>query len=98
MTEFITGAHESDTHQKALRINLDPRWYGTIAEIGAGQEGHKRGDENCFFAFADTVVARSFRGGNECHGWRGVKLQAQPHDEPSQIVTHVRMLDVEELS
>src|SRR5207244_11928731 len=36
MTEFI--AHQSDTNQKALRINLDPRWYGTIAEIGAGQE------------------------------------------------------------
>jgi hypothetical protein len=57
--------------------------------------GHTRGDENCFFAFADTVVARSFRGGNECHGWMGVKFQAQPHDEPSQIVMHVRMLDVE---
>src|ERR1700710_2009956 len=28
----------SDTLQKALRVNLDPRWYGTIAEIGAGQE------------------------------------------------------------
>src|ERR1700754_3980902 len=27
-----------DTHQKALRVNLDPRWYGTFAEIGAGQE------------------------------------------------------------
>lgn len=27
-----------DTHQKALKINLDPRLYGTIAEIGAGQE------------------------------------------------------------
>ena len=38
MTELIVGAHESDTHQKALRINLDPRWYGTVAEIGAGQE------------------------------------------------------------
>src|SRR5437762_11622732 len=36
MTELI--ANQSDTHQKALRINLDPRWYGTIAEIGAGQE------------------------------------------------------------
>src|SRR5207237_8177904 len=36
MTEL--NAHQSDTHQKALRINLDPRWYGTIAEIGAGQE------------------------------------------------------------
>ena len=38
MTELMVGAHESDTHQKALRINLDPRWYGTVAEIGAGQE------------------------------------------------------------
>jgi len=27
-----------DTHQKALSINLDARKYGTIAEIGAGQE------------------------------------------------------------
>ncbi len=153
MSELVIGAHESDTHQKALRINLDPRWYGTVAEIGAGQEvvrwffrvggaagtiaksisaydmavsdavygkadryvsagrlqgmldkefqlnverlDDERGDENCFFAFADTVVARSFRGGNECHGWMGVKFQAQPRDEPSQIVMHVRMLDVE---
>jgi len=153
MTELIGGAHESDTHQKALRINLDPRWYGTIAEIGAGQEvvrwffrvggaagtvaksisaydmavsdavygkvdryvsagrlqgmldkefqlnvdrlGDERGDSTSFFAFADTVVARSYRGGNECHGWMGVKFQAQARDEPSQIVMHVRMLDLE---
>src|SRR5437867_13384225 len=27
-----------DTNQKALRINLDARRYGTFAEIGAGQE------------------------------------------------------------
>ena len=26
------------THQKALKINLDPMWYGSFAEIGAGQE------------------------------------------------------------
>jgi hypothetical protein len=26
------------THQKALKINLDPVFYGTFAEIGAGQE------------------------------------------------------------
>jgi hypothetical protein len=28
----------TDTHQKALQINLDPSIYGTFAEIGAGQE------------------------------------------------------------
>ena len=27
-----------DTHHKALDINLDKAQYGTIAEIGAGQE------------------------------------------------------------
>jgi hypothetical protein len=143
----------ADTHQKALRINLDPRWYGTIAEIGAGQEvarwffrvggaagtiaksisaydmavsdtiygevdryvsagrlqamldhehqlnlerlTDKRGDTTSFFAFANTVVARSYQGNNECHGWMGLKFQAHPRDEPSQIVLHVRMLDVE---
>jgi hypothetical protein len=142
-----------DTHQKALRINLDPRWYGTVAEIGAGQEvarwffrvggaagtiaksisaydmavsdavygksdryvsmgrlqamldreydlnverlDDSRGDSASFFAFADTVVARSYSGGNECHGWMGVKFQAHPRDEASQIILHVRMLDVE---
>ena len=35
MEHIAPGA---DTLQKALRINLDPRWYGTVAEIGAGQE------------------------------------------------------------
>jgi hypothetical protein len=153
MSELMVGAASADTHQKTLRINLDPRWYGTIAEIGAGQEvvrwffrvggaagtvaksisaydmavsdavygkadryvsasrlqgmldkefqlnvdrlGDERGDTTTFFAFADTVVARSYRGNNECHGWMGVKFQAQPHDEPSQIVMHVRMLDLE---
>ena len=143
----------ADTHQKALKINLDPRWYGTVAEIGAGQEvarwffrvggaagtiaksisaydmavsdaiygevdryvsagrlqamlnheyglnlerlSDKRGDTTSFFAFANTVVARSYLGNNECHGWMGLKFQAHPRDEPSQIVLHVRMLDVE---
>ena len=143
----------ADTLQKALRINLDPRWYGTIAEIGAGQEvarwffraggaagtvaktisaydmavsdavygksdryvsmgrlqamldhefqlnierlDDQRGDDNAFFAFADTVVARSYQGGNECHGWMGVKFQSHQHDEASQIILHVRMLDAE---
>ncbi len=144
---------ELDTHSKALKINLDPRWYGTMAEIGAGQEvvrwffrvgaaagtvaksisaydmivsdaiygggdryvsrsrlqamldrefslnverlSEKRGDTTAFFAFADTVVARSFKGGNECHGWMGIKFQSRPRDEPSQILIHVRMLDTE---
>jgi hypothetical protein len=37
-----------------------------------------RCDNTAFFAFADTVAARSFRGTNECNGWMGVKYQAHP--------------------
>ena len=142
-----------DTHSKALKINLDPRWYGTFAEIGAGQEvvrwffrvggaagtvaksvsaydmnvsdaiygradryvsrgrlqamldhefeldierlGPERGESTSFFAFADTVVARSYRGTPECHGWMGIKFQSRVNDQPSQVVMHVRMLDEE---
>ena len=142
-----------DTHHKALEVNLDPRRYGTFAEIGAGQEvvrwffrvgagagtiaksisaydmkvsdaiygrasryvcrerleamldyEHKlnldrlrevRGDTTAFFAFADTVSARNFQGTNACHGWMGIKFQAHPRDEDSQIIIHVRMLDNE---
>ena len=54
-----------------------------------------RGDSTSFFAFADTVSARNFKGTNECHGWMGVKYQAHPRDEDSQITIHVCMLDNE---
>ena len=139
------------TRDKALKLNLDHRRYGTFAEIGAGQEvarwffrvggaagtiaksisaydmqvsdaiygkakryvcrerleamleyeqklnlerlTEKRGDSTAFFTFADTVSARNYKGTNECHGWMGVRFQAHPGDEDSQIVIHVRMWD-----
>ncbi len=54
-----------------------------------------RGDTTTFFTFADTVSARNFKGTNDCHGWMGIKFQAHPQDEDSQIIIHVRMLDDE---
>jgi hypothetical protein len=54
-----------------------------------------RGDQTAFFAFADTVSARNFKGTNECHGWMGVRFQSHPRDQDSQIILHVRMLDSE---
>src|SRR5215471_19323396 len=138
-----------DTNQKALRINLDARRYGTFAEIGAGQEvarwffrvggaagtvaktisaydmavsdaiygptdryvsrrrlkamldyeydlllerlDDKRGSTTAFFAFANTVTTRKEEG----HGWMGIKFQAEPGADSSEIYIHVRMLDKE---
>src|SRR3569833_271646 len=55
----------------------------------------QRGEHTEFFVFADTVRARSFQGTNECHGWKGVRIQTAPHAAPDQILIHVRMLDRE---
>lgn len=52
-----------------------------------------RGDGTAFFAFADTVSARNYHGTNDCHGWMGIRFQAHPRDQDSQIIIHVRMLD-----
>ncbi|MDA7920491.1 hypothetical protein N9B73_01945 [Verrucomicrobiales bacterium] len=52
-----------------------------------------RGDTTAFFSFADTVSARNYHGTSECHGWLGIRFQANPKDECSEILIHVRMLD-----
>lgn len=52
-----------------------------------------RGKETCFFAFADTVAAKSFKYHSECHGWMGLRFQHEPGADFSQVVLHVRMLD-----
>lgn len=138
---------------KALRINLDEKKYGTIAEIGAGQEvarqffaagaaagtiaktisaydmtfsdsiygvqhggryvskervkamldkefelvlervGESRSRATRYFAYANTVAAKSFNRDNECHAWCGIKIQMYPGAEPSEIVAHIRMRD-----
>ena len=138
-----------DPHQKALAINLDRSKYGTIAEIGAGQEtarwffrvggaagsiakamsaydmtfsdaiygptpryvsrerlramleheyglllerlNDSRGERSEFFAFANTVAARSYTHKTDGHGWLGIRFQTRPHEAPSQIDLHVSM-------
>ena len=52
-----------------------------------------RGDRTAFFVFADTVATSNHQGTNEAHGWLGLRFQADPMGEPSEIVLHVRMWD-----
>src|SRR5215471_12332716 len=54
-----------------------------------------RGPEVRFFAFADTVATRSFKGDNEQHGWVGLRFQATSRAAPSDILLHVALRDRE---
>lgn len=142
-----------DTSQKAFQLNLDNAVYGTLVEIGAGQEvarwffrvggasgsiaktmsaydmqfsdaiygsaeryvsrqrlttmlshefnllierlDQKRGESSRFFAFANTVAAKSFRRRSGAHGWMGVQFQHEPRAKPSRVIIHARLLDPE---
>ncbi len=64
-------------------------------QLNIDRLGEARGDTTAFFTFGNTVAAQSFKGNVECHGWMGVKFQAHPRDQDSQIILHVRMLDRE---
>jgi len=57
--------------------------------------GQSRGDRSTFFAFADTVATRG--RGEPGNGWLGIRLQTQPHGEPSEIIIHVVMQDLESM-
>ena len=46
-----------------------------------------------FFAFADTVATRSFQKSGHGRGWLGLRFQARPHEEPSQIIVHAHLFD-----
>ena len=142
---------QRDAHSKALALNLAHDIYGTLAEIGAGQEVARwfycvggasgtvaktmsaydkevsddiygagtryvskerlgamldweyrlllqrlnaaRGEHTRFFAFANTVAARNYHGTNEQHGWLGIRFQAEPQSEPSEVLLHINLAD-----
>ena len=52
-----------------------------------------RGDRTRFFVFADTAAARSYKGGNECHVWMGLRFQHAIRSATSDVLLHVRLLD-----
>jgi hypothetical protein len=90
VSDAVYGKSQRYVSMGRLQAMLDHEYQLNLERLD-----EHRGDDNAFFAFADTVVARSYEGGNECHGWMGVKFQSHQHDEPSQIIVHVRMLDAE---
>jgi len=90
VSDAIYGPCERYVSRQRLQSMLDHEYALLLERLAA-----KRGDTTKFFAFANTVAARSYSRHDEAHGWMGVKFQATPNTEPSEIIIHVRMLDKE---
>jgi hypothetical protein len=92
VSDAIYGHCERYVSRTRLDTMLDHEFSLMVQRLA-----EKRGATTKFFVFADTVAARSFKGGGECHGWMGLRFQTHPGSDPSQIIIHVRMLDRENL-
>jgi hypothetical protein len=90
VSDAIYGKAERYVCRQRLQSMLDYEH-----DLNRSRLKESRGDHTAFFAFADTVSARNYKGTNECHGWMGVKFQSHPRDQDSQIILHVRMKDKE---
>jgi hypothetical protein len=55
--------------------------------------GPTRGPQTRFFALADTVATRNFKGDNEQHGWIGLRFQTEPLGQTSDLLLHVNLMD-----
>ncbi|MBI5383130.1 MAG: TonB-dependent receptor [Verrucomicrobia bacterium] len=87
-SDAIYGPSERYVSRQRLERMLDHEY-----ELLLERLNDQRGSHTCFFVFANTVAARSFRRQDEAHGWLGVRFQTRPFAPPSQIIIHVRMLD-----
>src|ERR1700676_3426807 len=85
------------TNQKALKINLDPVFYGTFAEIGAGQEvarwffkvGAAAGTISKAISAYDMAVSDAIYGRCKGYVWRG-RLQGMLDEEHALILERLQ--------
>lgn len=90
VSDAIYGPSDRYVSRRRLEAMLEHEYELLLERLDA-----KRGETNAFFAFADTVAARSYSRKEEGHGWLGVRFQTVPRSEPNDIIVHVRMLDTE---
>ena len=92
ISDAIYGPCERYVSRKRLQAMLDREF-----ELLTERLAEKRGATTKFFVFANTVATRGYKSGTEGHGWLGFRFQTEPQCEPSQVLMHVRLLDVDVL-
>ena len=88
VSDAVYGPSDRYVSRQRLQAMLD-REYALLLE----RLDTARGGDTAFFAFADTVAARSYSHADDGRGWLGIRYQTAPHSEPAQIIVHARMWD-----
>lgn len=92
VSDAIYGQSDRYVSRKRLVSMLDHEYPLLVERLK-----EKRGASTKFFAFANTLAARSFQRKEETHGWMGIRFQTEPGGESSDILIHVVMWDRDSL-
>src|SRR5882672_8091555 len=88
VSDAIYGPTDHYVSRRRLQAMLDYEYQLLLERLDK-----TRGEKSAFFVFANTVVTRREAG----QGWLGIRFQAEPRGEPSEILIHARMLDKENI-
>jgi hypothetical protein len=82
------GAGTRYVSRERLAAMLDREFRLLVDRLGPTRAAQSR-----FFAFADTIATRNYKGDNEQHGWIGLRFQTEPLGRSSDLLLHVNLMD-----
>jgi len=88
VSDGIYGPTQHYVSRQRLEAMLDHEFKRLIERLD-----QTRGERTGFFVFADTSATQTHSNRPAGHSWLGVRFQAEPRAEPSEIILHVEMLD-----
>ncbi len=89
ISDAIYGHAQRYVSRQRLEAMLDLEYRQLVESLGP-----TRGASTTFFAFADTVATRRPGHAENGRGWVGIRFQTRPHEEPSQNILLVHLLDI----
>src|SRR6266550_2403264 len=84
----LYGATQRYVSRQRLEAMLEQEFAQLLERLASG-----RGDSKRFFVFADTAATRSYGKPENGRGWLGIRFQAEPRQEPSEIIVHAHLSD-----
>ncbi len=91
-SDAVYGVQNDGRYVTEARLRRMLKYETDLIEERISREKHP---EKLFFTYANTVATIDFAKKYKGHGWVGIKFQAAPGEEYSQIVLHVRFKETD---
>ncbi len=89
-SDAIYGLEPQGRYVTEARLNSMLKYETGLIEQRITREKHP---DKLFFSYANTVATIDFAKKYKGHGWLGIRFQAEPKQEYSEIIIHVQFLE-----